>query len=359
MKHLSLLLLPLLAAQICAAQTNKPAATAWPAGKPFAPTELPGKGLAEHDFFYAGEAQVEQMFIVRNGKIVWDFTHPANGEISDAVLETNGNILFAHQHGVTEISADKKVVWDYQAPTNTEIHTAMPYGSNSFWFVQNGDPAKFVMRNKTTGGVEHEFILPVKNPKSIHGHFRHARMTDAGTLLIAHMDLGKAAEYDLTGRELWSLDVPGIWSATPLKNGNVLVVSNQKFVREVNRAKETLWEWTPADAPDYKFSNLQLALRLPNGNTIINDWFNQWNGKVNATNAPVQAIEVTPDKKSSGPCTRGRRPRTSAPPQPSRFSINIERHGRARAARPRVQNQTAHGRAVRVHIARKFCRNSG
>jgi hypothetical protein len=292
MKYLSLFLLPILSAQICTAQT-----TNQPAAKPLVPAELPGKGLAQHDFFYAGEAKVERMLIVRDGKIVWDYTHPADGEISDAVLEPNGRILFAHQHGVTEITADKQVVWDYVAPANTEIHTAMPFGSNSVWFVQNGDPAKFVVLNKTTGSIEREFVLPVKNPKSIHGHFRHARMTDAGTLMVAHMDLGKAAEYDLDGKELWSLDVPGIWSATPLKNGNVLVVSNQKFVREVNRAKETIWEWTPADAPDYKFSNLQLAVRLPNGNTIINDWFNQWNGKVNSTNAPVQAIEVTSDKK--------------------------------------------------------------
>jgi len=41
--------------------------------------------------------------------------------------------------------------------------------------------------------------LTVKNPKSIHGQFRHARLTDGGTLMVAHMDLGKAVEYDLDG----------------------------------------------------------------------------------------------------------------------------------------------------------------
>ena len=285
--------LALLAGQNVPAQT----AAGWPAGKPLAPAVLPGNGLAQHDFFYAGEAKVERLLIVRGGRIVWDYTHPAQGEISDATLLANGNVLFAHQHGVTEITADKKVVWDYAAPTNTEIHTAMEYGSNSVWFVQNGDPAKFVMLDKTTGAIEHQFPLRVRDPKHAHGHFRHARMTAAGTLLVAHMDLGMAAEYDLDGKQLWSLKVPGIWSAAPLHNGNILVVSNQRFVREVDRSGKTVWEWTPADAPDYKFTNLQLAVRLPNGNTIINDWFNQWNGQVNATNAPVQAIEVTPDKK--------------------------------------------------------------
>src|SRR5690242_18738864 len=37
-------------------------------GAPQAPAVLPGKGLAQHDFFYAGEAKQEQMFIVRNGQ---------------------------------------------------------------------------------------------------------------------------------------------------------------------------------------------------------------------------------------------------------------------------------------------------
>jgi hypothetical protein len=276
----------------------QPATEQLPApAKPASAAVLPGKGLAEHDFFYAGEAKQENLFIVRDGKIAWAYTHNGRGEISDAVLEPNGNILFAHQFGVTEVNADKQVVWNYDAPTNTEIHTAQPYGTNSVWFVQNGDPAKFVVINKTSGAVENEFVLPVKNPKSTHGHFRHARITDAGTLLVAHMDLGKAAEYDLTGKPLWSLDVPGIWSASPLKNGNVLVVSNRGFVREVNRQGETVWEWTAADSPDFKLSSLQLATRLPNGNTIINNWANQWNGKIDPASAPVQAIEVTPEKK--------------------------------------------------------------
>jgi hypothetical protein len=116
-------------------------------------------------------------------------------------------------------------------------------------------------------------------------------------VLVAHMDLGRAVEYDLQGKSLWSADVPGIWSATPLANGHVLVVSNRKFVRELDRQGRTAWEWTPADAPAYAFANLQLAVRLPNGNTIINDWFNQWSGQVDASHPPVQAIEVTPDKK--------------------------------------------------------------
>ena len=265
--------------------------------RPAAPAILPGDGLARHDFFYAGESKSERMYIVRGGQIAWDYTHPGKGEISDAVLQPNGNVLFAHQFGVTEISADKKVLWNYDAPPKTEIHTAQPLGANSIWFIQNGNLPKFVVINKATGNIEHQFPLAVKDTNSVHGQFRQARMTDKGTILVAHMSLGKVVEYDLDGKELWSVAVPGVWSAKPLANGNILAASSRKFVREINRQGDTVWEWTAADAPDYKFSNVQTAVRLANGNTIINNWFNQWSDKLDVTNAPVQAIEVTLDKK--------------------------------------------------------------
>src|SRR5579864_2163361 len=120
-----------------------------------APEVLPGKGLAQHDFFYAGEAKEERMFIVRHGEVVWSYTHNGRGEISDAILQTNGNILFAHQFGITEITGAKKVVWNHDAPANTEIHTAQPFNTNRVCYIQNGDPAKFIVINKDTDQVEH------------------------------------------------------------------------------------------------------------------------------------------------------------------------------------------------------------
>ena len=58
--------------------------------KPNFPAILPGKGLVQHDFFYAGEAKTQDMYIVRNGKVAWEFHDPAGkGEISDAILLSN------------------------------------------------------------------------------------------------------------------------------------------------------------------------------------------------------------------------------------------------------------------------------
>jgi hypothetical protein len=275
-----------------AAVTNKPA------GQPAVLAVLPGKGLAQHDFFYTGEAKSRDMYIVRNGQIVWSYNDPTGrGEISDATLLSNGNILFAHQFGVTLITPDKKVLWNYDAPTNCEIHTAQPIGTNHVIFIQNGPEPKLFVANLATSQMEREIPLTVGNPKSTHGQFRHARLTDAGTYLVAHMDMRKVVEYDEMGNAIWSANMPGnLWSAVRLKNGNTLT-SGGGNVRELNPSGETVWEYTSADMPDYNFKSIQIATRLPDGNTLINNWVNQWNGAIDPNTAPAQALEITPDKK--------------------------------------------------------------
>src|SRR4051812_38529603 len=166
---------------------------------------LPGNGLAQHDFLYAGESKQRRAFIVRKGKVVWSYDDPdGHGEISDAVLLSNGNLLLAHQFSVKLISPEKNVLWNLEAPKGTEIHTAMPIGAEHVLYVQNGDPAMVKVVNIKTGQTRIEFAIPVGNSKGVHGQFRHGRITSRATLLLAHMDLNKVSEYDATGKELRS-----------------------------------------------------------------------------------------------------------------------------------------------------------
>ena len=78
-------------------------------------------------------------------------------------------MLLAHQYATSEISTDKRVVCNYEAPPNTEIHTAQPYGSKSVWFVQNGDPAKFMMVNRTSGKTLRAITSPTASSGPISG----------------------------------------------------------------------------------------------------------------------------------------------------------------------------------------------
>ncbi len=258
----------------------------------------PNLGLDQHDFFYAGEQKQHWMFIVRGGKIVWSYIDAnSKGEISDAALLPNGNVLFAHQYGVTLIGPDKKVLWHVGAPPNTEIHSAQMMDARRVFYVQNGDPALLRVADTRTGRIEREFPLPVGNPNSIHGHFRHARLTPAGNFLVAHMDAKKVAEYDNSGREVWSYAVESPWSAERLRNGNTLITTNRKLVLEVDPQGKTVWQITAADAAGHRIDGFQIATRLPNGNTLVNNWVNTWSTTVDKANPPVQALEFTPGKK--------------------------------------------------------------
>ena len=288
--------------------TSTPAAqTPTAPAAPFSPDNLPGQELAQHPFLYAGEwnypKPVQTLFIVRDGKVAWSYDIPSKDkdggtqEISDATRLSNGNVVFAYMAGAEEVTPDKKVIWSYLAPKNFQVHVAQPVGLDQVMIIQNGNPAKMMIFNTITNQVVKEFELPTGNPKNTHPQFRRARITAAGTLLAAHMDNNKVAEYDLTGKEIWSLAIPSPWAANRLKNGNTLISSNKGFVREVNPKGETVWEFTQKDAPDIKLFSIQEANRLANGNTIITNWCPNGIKDPKKWSTSVQALEVTPDKK--------------------------------------------------------------
>ena len=184
---------------------------------------------SRYDFLYAGEGKRIRMYIVKDGQVAWQFENKdwQGGEISDAVLLTDGHILMAYRNGIAEVSQDKKIVWHYQAPEGTEIHTIQPIGKNQVVFVQNGKPAKCVVMAIPSLKTVNEFELPTSEKGSVHGQFRNARLTRQGTLLVANMGLGFVGEYTSNGKEINRWSVPSVWSVEELENGqNDYAVSN-------------------------------------------------------------------------------------------------------------------------------------
>ena len=268
---------------------------------------LPGRGAAQHPFLYAGEWDTrkplqQSMFIVRDGKVVWQYSMPlhtatgGNQEFDDATLLPDGNIIFSRMSGAGMVSPGKQLLWDFPAPPGTEIHSIQSVGPDRVLIMRNGNPAQAMIINTSTGKTEKE--IPIPTPVTgTHGQFRHIRMTPAGTLLVPHLGEGKVVEYDLGGRALWSVEAKSPWSAIRLKNGNTLIAGDWSgYVREVNPQGETVWEITQKDVPDFKFFNLQTANRLANGNTVICNWC-AGNNKTEEWADTVQVFEVTPEKK--------------------------------------------------------------
>ncbi len=277
-------------------------AIAAPLGDTVLLPKLPGKGLLQHPFLYAGEWQNssmsnQEMFMVKGGKIVWSYTMPQEGEYGDVTMLSNGNILFSRKGGATEITRDKKVVWNFDAPSNSEIHTCQPLGPDSVFIMLNAVPAKAMIINTKTNAVLKEMVIPTAG-SGTHGMFRHCRYTKDGTFLIAQMDMNKVNEYDTAGKVIWSVDSPSPWAAIRLKNGNTLISGNSNgFVREVNKEGKTVWEYTRADAPAWlKIYTVQEVERLANGNTVISNWVGSAMPEDQKKNT-VQFFEVTLKKK--------------------------------------------------------------
>jgi Mala s 1-like protein len=290
------------------AQPQSPPPAAPPTTRPLSPAVLPGDGLAQHPFLYAGEydtrhPEAQSMFLVSGGKIVWQYSIPMKAErggiqeFDDATLLPNGNIIFSRMSGAGIVAPDKTLVWKYRAPVGTEVHSAQYIGNDRVLIMRNGTPAQAMIINIATNQVEKVIPIPT-TVKATHGQFRHIRMTPTGTILVGHMGEGKVAEYDQDGNVVWSVKALNAWSATRLDNGNTLITGDARaYVREVNPSGQTVWEFNQSDAPEYKLYNIQGAERLANGNTVFCNWCPNGLKKTSLWPQTVQVLEVTPDKK--------------------------------------------------------------
>ncbi len=269
----------------------------WP--DPTNVVDRPGRGLAQHPMLYAGEGY-NNILLVNDGKVIWNYFTGPHGEIDDVWLLSNGNVLFAGQFQVAEVTPQKEVVWHYQPLAGTEVHSCQPIGLDKVLMVVNGLPPKLIIMNKTTGTIEVEHDLPAESltdPKTVHPQFRRIRMTAKGTFLVPFLRMGKVIEYDKDFNAIWTYGIPTPWAAARLHNGNTLITDeHDKLVREVNPKGETVWELTQADLPaDVVLHNLQTAERLANGDTVI---FSSTGGtKKEERNTIIQAVEVSRDKK--------------------------------------------------------------
>jgi hypothetical protein len=269
--------------------------------------KLPGDGLKQHDFVYVGEwdlrnPKAQKMFVVRNGKVVWEYSIPqftATGsiqEFDDVTMLSNGNIVFACMSGAGIITPEKNLIWQFICPPGTETHSCQPIGRDSVLMVLNGPVGKVLIFNTATNKLLKEIVIPTTSTNP-HGQFRHVRWTKNKTIMVGLFAEKKVVEFDLEGSEVWSVsNTPSAWSVIRLRDGNTLISGDgQGYTREVNMKGETLWEFTRADAP-FTIGNTQTANRLANGNTVICNWI-AGNNKTEEWAGTVQVFEVTRDKK--------------------------------------------------------------
>ena len=262
-------------------------------------------GIARYPMLYIGEG-CNRIFLVNGGKVIWTYDTGTGWELDDIWMKKSGNILFTRMSWAGEVTPDKRLVWRRSCLDNEEYHTIQPIDAERVAMAVNAPKPYCMIVNTRTDEVEYRHEIPYENPGWVHGHFRRFRMTDRRTFLVPYLSLNQVIEYDMDFNVLWRYAIDQPWAAVRLKNGNTLI--NDEYhglVREAAQDGRTVWELSLAELPqEARLSDCQSSVRLSNGNTIL---CSRGNGGLSP-----QMVEVTPDKRvvwclndwrELGPCT--------------------------------------------------------
>lgn len=265
--------------------------------------------MNRYPFMYVGEGH-NRIHVVIDGKLAWTYDTGLGGELDDAWVLSNGNILFSRMYWCAEVTPEKEVVWRYDLPDGCEVHSLQPIGTDQVLMVVNASTPRAVIMNKKTMEITYQHDIPYEPNSTPHLMFRRIRMTGEGTFLLPYLTKGKVVEYDRDFQKIWSYECAKPWSCQRLQNGNTLIVDEEECIaKEVNKEGEIVWSFSEKDAPAWmgpvgrfmrptqaptsrnkgEIIGWQTCIRLANGNTV----FSTQGGYGQSP----QFFEVTPKKE--------------------------------------------------------------
>jgi len=244
------------------------------------------KPEVKHAYIFSDIGAKRVFKMSAEGKITWEY--PAE-QCTDIWMLKNGNILMSFtgkKRGVREVSPDKKVVWEYLTKSEVWGCQRLPNGDT---MIGEGSARRIIEVNRA-GKIVKTVNIPSGGNK--HMGMRHARKTAKGTYLVGLLADKAVREFDASGKMIREIKVPNMaYSMVRLKNGNT-VIGYRDGVIEVDPKDKVVWHLTQKDVPDIKLHWICCVQRLPNGNTIVNNWFMH-----KRREKDVPFFEITPDKK--------------------------------------------------------------
>jgi hypothetical protein len=168
----------------------------------------------------------------QKGKIWWQ--HACQNPVSCQRLPT-GNTLIANNKDIIELTPNSKQVFSYST-RHGEIFQATKLRNQHVVYLTFAG----VLAELDATGKE---IRTIKFERPMSGRI-NVDVLPSGRFLIPLSTSGKVAEFDSSGKIVWSCSVPKPNSAQRLPNGNTLVCSREdKRVVEVDRAGKVVWEF--------------------------------------------------------------------------------------------------------------------
>ena len=255
-------------------------------GPPAGVKQPPAPKMVTHAYLFSDIGAKRVFKMSAAGEIVWEY--PAD-QCTDVWLLKNGNVLMSFTgktRGAREVTPDKKVVWEYITPSEVWACQRLANGNT---LIGEGSARRLIEVDPKGKIVK---SIPIPSGGNRHMGMRHARKTAAGTYLVGLLADKAVREYDAKGKMIREIKVPDMaYSMVRLAGGNT-VIGYRGGVIEVDPKGKVVWHLTQKDLPDITLYWICCIQRLPNGHTVVNNWFMH---KRRPNDVPF--FEVTPDKK--------------------------------------------------------------
>lgn len=218
-------------------------------------------GKIEGKVLTAGSRSV--MILDPAGKVAWE--HKTRSLPHDTWMLENGNVLYADEATVTEVTPDQKIVFEYKPAPNK--------GGGAFACQRLENGNTLVGENSTGRVLEVDrqgkvvFELKVQPYKAgDHHNMRMARKLKNGNYLVCHSGAKVVREYTPQGKVVREFQLDNIaFSAVRTPQGTTLVGAIDRIV-EFGADGKVVWEFKNTDLPGVTISNITGIHLLPNGN---------------------------------------------------------------------------------------------
>ena len=247
--------------------------------------------FAQHHSYAFCDYSQGKVFIVEDGKIVWDHSAP---ESNDIWVLSNGNILFSTGKGVLEMTRGNDTVFCYQSTSNIFACQHLKNGNTFIGESNSGRLLEVTPKGKIAKEV---CIFPAGVTDGGYAFMRNARKLENGNYLVAHYEAEKVTEYDKKGKVVQSFDIPGgPHSVARLPNGNTMISVADKNkdprIVELDSRGNIIWSLSNKDIPGEPLKFLGGFHYLPDGTLAITNWLGH-----NINNSGLQLLIINKEKK--------------------------------------------------------------
>lgn len=244
-------------------------------------------GAPEGQILTAGSRSV--MILDPQGKVVWE--HKTGNLPHDVWMLWNGNVLYADEVSVTEVTRAHKVVFQYKPAPNK--------GGGAFTCQRLPGGATLVGENSTgrileverTGDVVFKFKAEPFAPGG-HQNMRMARKLANGNYLVCLSGANMVREYTPQGKVVREFPTGTLaFSAVRTPKGTTLVGALERIV-EFGEDGKVVWEFKTNEIPGVTINNITGIHVLANGNIAAGCY-----RAYDKEGRGVGLFEITRDKK--------------------------------------------------------------